>query len=129
MLETEKTLVLKYGTKLSQRRISRLFVRAYLLSADSLFSTESLVGVSMDEALGVGLGLGGEGFNIWGSWRRSVMVAWRKDPSRVKVEFLLSKFMLTAQSLSRFCLRSRQTANAHPTAWLSRSPCPSKYET
>uniref|UniRef100_A0A6B0V7X5 Secreted protein n=1 Tax=Ixodes ricinus TaxID=34613 RepID=A0A6B0V7X5_IXORI len=63
-----------------------------------------------------------DGLASCGSWGRlSVMEPCRKEPVRVKLEVLGSKFISTL-SLSRFCLRSRHTANAQPTAWLSRSP-------
>jgi hypothetical protein len=64
------------------------------------------------------------GLHSCGSCSRSVIGAARKLPVRVKVELEVSKFMVTLHSLSRFCLRSKQTAKAQPTAWLSRSPCP-----
>ena len=65
----------------------------------------------------------GLGFRTWGSWSLSVMVACLNDPRRVKLELDESKFIETVHSLSRFCLRSKHMANAHPTAWLNRSPC------
>ena len=52
----------------------------------------------------------------WGSASLSVMVACLKLPIRVKLELELSKFMVTAQSWSRFCFFSKQMANAQPTA-------------
>lgn len=52
----------------------------------------------------------------------SVAVVTRKEPSRVKVVLLVSKVAVTPHSFSRFCFRSRQAANAQPTAWLRRSP-------
>ena len=53
----------------------------------------------------------------------SVAVVTRNEPSRVKVVLLASKVAVTPHSFSRFCFRSRQAANAQPTAWLSLSPC------
>ena len=52
----------------------------------------------------------------WGSASLSVIVACLKLPIRVKLELELSKFMVTAQSWSRFCFFSKQMANAQPTA-------------
>ena len=52
----------------------------------------------------------------------SVAVVTRNEPSRVKVVLLASKVAVTPHSFSRFCFRSRQAANAQPTAWLRRSP-------
>lgn len=46
----------------------------------------------------------------------SVAVVTRKEPSRVKVVLLVSKVAVTPHSFSRFCFRSRQAANAQPTA-------------
>lgn len=46
----------------------------------------------------------------------SVAVVTRNEPSRVKVVLLASKVAVTPHSFSRFCFRSRQAANAHPTA-------------
>lgn len=46
----------------------------------------------------------------------SVAVVTRKEPSRVKVVLLASKVAVTPHSFSRFCFRSRQAANAQPTA-------------
>ena len=59
----------------------------------------------------------------WGSAKRSVMVACLKLPILVKLELELSKFIVTGHSRSRFCFFSKHMANAHPTAWLRRSPC------
>lgn len=53
----------------------------------------------------------------------SVAVPTLKLPDLVKVDDFESNVMLTPHSFSRFCFRSRHTANAQPTAWLSRSPC------
>ena len=49
------------------------------------------------------------------------MVPCLKLPNLVKVESSLLKLMVTLRR-SRSCFFSRQMANAHPTAWLSRSP-------
>lgn len=57
----------------------------------------------------------------------SVAVVTRNEPSRVKVVLLASKVAVTPHSFSRFCFRSRQAANAQPTAWLSRSPCQERH--
>lgn len=46
----------------------------------------------------------------------SVAVVTRNEPSRVKVVLLASKVAVTPHSFSRFCFRSRQAANAQPTA-------------
>lgn len=62
------------------------------------------------------------GLHSCGSCRRSVNGVARKLPVRVNVELDESKFIVTLHSLSRFCFRSRQTANAQPTAWLNLSP-------
>lgn len=59
---------------------------------------------------------------LCGSARRSVSVAWRKEPVRAKLVPLSLNCTDTA-SFSRFCFFSRQMAKAQPTAWLSRSPC------
>jgi hypothetical protein len=53
----------------------------------------------------------------------SVKDVTRKLPDLVKVDVLLSYVIVTPHSFSRFCFLSRQTAKAHPTAWLSLSPC------
>ena len=58
----------------------------------------------------------------WGSAKRSVIVACLKLPILVKLELELSKFIVTGHSRSRFCFFSKHMANAHPTAWLRRSP-------
>lgn len=46
----------------------------------------------------------------------SVAVVTRNEPSRVNVVLLASKVAVTPHSFSRFCFRSRQAANAQPTA-------------
>ena len=59
---------------------------------------------------------------LCGSASRSVSVVCRKEPMRVKlVPFSLN--VTVTFSFSRACFFSRHIAKAHPTAWLSRSPC------
>lgn len=53
---------------------------------------------------------------------RSVIVWARNEPLRVNVEFFMSNVIVTPHSVSRRCLRSKHTANAHPTACDRRSP-------
>lgn len=70
-----------------------------------------------------GLGCGGTAADgISPCAKRSVSVCWRNEPVRVNVEFFTSNVIVTPHSLSRRCLRSKQTANAQPTACESRSP-------
>lgn len=62
---------------------------------------------------------------LCGSVILSVRVVCLKDPILVKLVLSWENVTSTPvlESLSRFCLRSRQMAKAQPTAWLRRSPC------
>lgn len=83
----------------------------------------SMLGVAWGRSIANGL-TGGALFEETSTALSSLSVkpCWRKEPLRVKVEFFASNVIVTPHSLSLFCLRSKQTAKAQPTAWDNRSP-------
>ena len=56
------------------------------------------------------------------SCNRSVRLGCLKLPLLVKDDVFESNVIVTPHAVSLRCLRSRHAANAHPTAWLNRSP-------